>query len=371
MVYDPLHQHDEVNPAMSELPAGVSQRDVAELLGVSVSTVSRALSGHERVSDLTKRAVRDACSTLAERAIRTRAGADATPTAARPMLGVTLSDVAAEDSTQILDINFSEVLAGVGWACQRIGLIPYPWHLSRQLLGSEGDPFLSQVVGVITVGGVVNHAVLAAIASRGLPVVVAGGQVPGHGISSVGSDNATGIRLAVDHLIALGHRRIALVNGPNDTHTSTEKLGGYLWALANAGIPFDPALVRSGRRFTGFDEIAGDESATDLLSLDDRPTAIVCAFDQLAAGVYRAAARLGVTIPADLSVVGYSDDDTARHAIPPMTTVHVDREQWGEIATTTLLALREPGAIRGAHTLLPVHLVVRTSTAPPNDITPP
>ncbi|HEV2528799.1 MAG TPA: LacI family DNA-binding transcriptional regulator [Thermomicrobiales bacterium] len=348
---------------MPDLPAGISQRDVAELLGVSVSTVSRALANNDRVSDLTKRAVRDAYATLAARTARSRG--EVSSASSRPMLGVTLSDISDEDSTQILDINFSEVLAGIGGACQRAGLIPYPWHLSRHLLGEEGEPFLSQVIGVITVGGVVNHAVLEAIKARGLPVVVAGGQLPGSGVSSVGSDNATGIRLAVEHLVALGHRRIALVNGPNDTHTSIEKMYGYLWALAQAGIPFDASLVRSGRRFTGFDEIAGDGAATDLLSLEQPPTAIVCAFDQLASGVYRAAARLGFSIPGDLSVVGYSDDDTARHAAPPMTTVHVDRGQWGEIAMNTVLALREPGAIPGTHTLLPVHLVVRSSTAPP------
>ena len=348
---------------MADLPSGVSQRDVADLLGLSVSTVSRALSDNDRVSDLTKRAVRDAFQTLAVR--NAGAATTASGTANRPMIGLTVSHLSDERSPQIMDINFSEVLAGAELACARAGFIPYPWQESQRLFEDEGESFFRHVSGVITVGGVIDRQVIETIQRHNLPAVIAGSQLPGSGISSVGSDNSEGIDLAMRHLLDRGHRRIALINGPDDTHTSHEKLSGYLTALYAAGLPFDPAIVRSRERFRGFDETAGDEIATQLLWMDEPPTAIVCAFDQIAVGVYRAAARLAVSIPGDLSVVGFHDDDVARFSIPPITTIRVRRAQWGEVAAETLLREREPQPTRGTHTLIPVRLIERESTASP------
>ena len=353
---------------MTDLPSGVSQRDVADLLGLSVSTVSRALSDNDRVSDLTKRAVRDAFWTLATR--NNQESPRPGDTVSRPMIGLTVSHVSDDQSPQTLDINFSEVLAGAELACARAGVIPYPWQGSRRLIDDQGASFFQHVSGVITVGGVVDNAVIETIRRSSLPAVIAGSQYLGSGISSVGSDNTHGLTLAMDHLLGLGHRRIALINGPDTTHTSAEKLAGYLTSLLAAGIPFDPALVVSRPGFRGFEETAGDEAATELLQLPDPPTAIVCAFDQNAVGVYRAAARLGFAIPADLSVVGFHDDDVARAAVPPLTTIRVQRSQWGEVAVEVLLRLREPQPTRGTHTLIPVEFVTRESTAPPRSAAP-
>ncbi len=348
---------------MAELPSGVSQRDVADLLGLSVSTVSRALSDNDRVSDLTKRAVRDAAQTLATR--NAGAATTANGTANRPMIGLINSGLSNDRNPQSLDVNFAEVLSGVEGACARAGHIPYPWQESFRLLTDEGTGFFTHVAGIITVGGVISPDVIDEVRRRGLPVVIVGAQYPGSGVTSVGSDNTTGTLLAVRHLLALGHRRIALINGPAETHTSHEKLAGYLLALAEAGVPLQPALIRSRDGELSFDETAGDAMASQLLGLDEPPTAIVCAFDQFVTGVYRAASRLGLSIPADLSVVGFHDDDVARFAIPPVTTIHVRRAQWGEVAVELLLRLRDPGTIRGTHTLIPVRLIERESTAPP------
>ncbi|CAA9569759.1 MAG: hypothetical protein AVDCRST_MAG33-2405 [uncultured Thermomicrobiales bacterium] len=348
---------------MADLPSGVSQRDVADLLGLSVSTVSRALSDNDRVSDLTKRAVRDAARTLA--ASRTAVSRDTAVTPARPMIGLINSGLSNDRSPQSLDVNFAEVLSGVEQACARAGHIPYPWQESWRLLTDEGNGFFSHVTGIITVGGVISPEVIDTVQRQGLPVVIVGAQYPGSGITSVGSDNTTGTLLAVRHLVAQGHSKIALINGPGATHTSHEKLAGYLLGLAEAGIPLQPELIRSRDGELSFDETAGDAMATQVLGLPEPPTAIICAFDQFVTGVYRAASRMGIAIPGDLSVVGFHDDDAARFAIPPVTTIHVRRTQWGETAVDLLLRLREPSAIRGTHTLIPVHLVERESTGPP------
>ena len=346
------------------VPPGISQRDIAKHLGLSVSTVSRALSDNDRVSNLTKRAVQDAIETLAARERTDRGRADGA-TASRPMIGLTISHVSGESSPQTFDINFSEVLSGVEAACARAGYIPYPWQESQRLIDEPDGQFFRLVSGVIMVGGVVDPVMIDAVARHGIPAVVAGGQIPGSGISSVGSDNGHGIQLAVRHLLDRGHRRIGLINGPDETHTSVEKFAGYLAALAHAGIPFDPELVRSRPPFHGFSETAGDETGTELLTLPDPPTAIICAFDQVAMGVYRAAARLGRSIPRDLSVIGFHDDDVARSADPPLTTIRVRRSLWGEEAAEVLLRLRQPSPIRGTHIILPVQFIERASTAAP------
>ena len=347
------------------VPPGISQRDIARHLGLSVSTVSRALSDNDRVSTLTKRAVQDAIGTLAERERTGHARADNTATN-QPMIGLTISHISDESSPQTFDINFSEVLSGVEAACARAGYIPYPWQESRRLIDEPDSQFFRIVSGVIMVGGVIDPLMIDAVERHGIPAVIAGGQIPGSGIASVGSDNTYGIQLAMRHLLGLGHRRIALINGPDATHTSHEKLAGYLAALAHAAIPFDPALVRSRPPFAGFNETAGDEIGTELLTMSEPPTAIICAFDQVAMGVYRAAARLGRTIPCDLSVIGFHDDDIARSADPPLTTIRVRRSLWGEEAAEVLLRLRQPAPIRGMHIILPVRFIERASTAAPS-----
>lgn len=340
-------------------PPGVSLRDVASAVGVSVSTVSRALSDSDRVSGLTKQAVREAIEGLAG---RRRVGA--TGVATPPMLGLTQSHLASGPGTRSLDSILEQVLVGIEIACLRAGYIPYPWQQSGLLTTSAGAPFFGAVSGVIMTGGLVERRVLDAIRERALPVVIIGGHIPELPVPSVAADSQRGLYLATWHLLALGHRRIALINGPAQTYTSFEKRAGFLSALIEAGLGADPALIRSHDGYGGFGAPAAETLTEAVLDLAEPPTAILYAMDQMAEAGYRVCQRRGLCIPRDISIAGFHDDANAHYTQPPLTTVRVDRALWGQAATERLLDLIGGEPMQSTRTLLPVELVVRESTGP-------
>jgi LacI family transcriptional regulator len=338
---------------------GVSLREIADVVGVSVSTVSRALNDSDRVSAITKRAVRGA---IADLTANGRSGTVDAPT--RPMLGLTHSHLSGGNEQHSLDNIVEQVQVGIEIACLRAGYIPFIWQQSRLLTTAEGDPFFEAVSGVVMSGGLVEHALVAAITARGLPVVTIGGHVPDTTTPSVAADSQRGLYLATRHLLGLGHRRVALVNGPAETYTSFEKRAGYLAALFEAGIPAEPSLVRARDGYAGFNAVIAEALTEELFALPDPPTAILYAGDQMAEAGYRVCQRRGLRIPEDISIVGFHDDPDARHAQPAMTTVRVDRVRWGEAAADRLLRAIGGEALPGSRLLLPVELIVRASTGP-------
>ncbi|MBM9467834.1 LacI family DNA-binding transcriptional regulator [Nakamurella leprariae] len=182
------------------------------------------------------------------------------------------------------------------------------------------------------------------------------------------SDDSMGVHLAVEHLVAQGHRRIAHVAGPPEISTATARLRAYREALFERGIEVDPALV------TTMDSIsadAGTEALGRLLDSGAGVTAVLAFNDIVAYGCYRAVRQRGLRCPEDISIVGYSDMNGADLVAPPLTTVHVDHQAMGAEAARMLLGmLSDPGA-RPPHSVrLPVSLTVRESTAPPRQGVP-
>lgn len=339
---------------------GVSQQDIARHLGISASTVSRALGGNHRVSEATREAVAEATRLLAASPEKRRGASQ------RPMIGLTHSHL-SDSGTGSLDLIFDQVMGGIEEKCAEAGYIPYPWQRSSRLIADSGEAeaFFGAIQGVITGGGLVEPRLLRRFEERGLPVVIIGGHVPDSRYASVAADNHRGLYLATRHLIDLGHRRIALVNGPARTYTSREKRAGYLDALLEADIVPNLAYLISSDTADGFDEHIGEELTHRLLGLPEPPTAIAFASDQLAYGGHRLARSVGSRIPDDLSIVGYHDDRIARIASPQMTSVAVDRLAWGRRAAATLFRLLAGEDLHGTRLLLPVELSVRASTAPP------
>jgi LacI family transcriptional regulator len=168
-----------------------------------------------------------------------------------------------------------------------------------------------------------------------------------------------GARAATEHLIALGHRRIAHLRGRTDLESAHQRERGYRAALEAAGIPFDPALVAEG----GYRAASATMGANALLDLADRPTAVFAANDLSALEVVRCAAERGLRVPADLSVVGFDDIPEAASHTPQLTTVRQPLEAMGAAAVEMLLRMLddgEPEPIR-----MPAELIPRGSTAPP------
>ena len=180
-------------------------------------------------------------------------------------------------------------------------------------------------------------------------------------VPTVGSANWNGGLAATRHLISLGHRRIAVIAGPADVMCSRARIDGYRTALEEAGIPMDPALVRHGDFFVG----GGFTHGSDLLGLDDPPTAIFAGSDLQALGVLRAARERGLHVPEDLSVVGYDDLPVAAWIGPPLTTVRQPLQEMAATAARMVLDLARGEEPRNLRIDLATELVVRESTAPP------
>ncbi len=192
-------------------------------------------------------------------------------------------------------------------------------------------------------------------------VVIDPVNAPGPGVPSVGATNWAGGIAATDHLLELGHRRIATISGPDNYLCSRARTDGYRFALERAGIVHDPGLVRYG----DFQHEGGFRCAGELLDLDDRPTAIFAGSDQQALGVYEAARRRGLLIPEDLSVVGFDDLPVARWLSPPLTTVRQPLIEMGRVAAEMLGHLIEGSRLRSQRMELSTDLLVRESTAAP------
>lgn len=336
------------------LPKGVSQRDIANHLGVSVSTVSRALSGNSRVSVLTRTAVTEAIEQLSHSA---HIPASDIPV----MIGITHSHSSDGMKDHQNESVLDQVLGGAEVACRQNNVVPYPWQQSHLLSSDESKPFYRRVSAIIMSGGEVDKAVVESIRANDKPIVIIGGHLAGSSIPSVAADSFNGMYLATRHLLDLGHEHIGFINGPDTTYTSREKKAGYLTALAEASVPFDPESVIARNDRTGFSDEVSEELTRSLLGRDERPTALIYATDAMARAGYRVCQEFGLAIPDDISIVGFHDDD-AEFAYPPMTSVRVNRFDWGFAAIEELMRILRGEQARDSRLLLPVELIVRAST---------
>jgi LacI family transcriptional regulator len=340
------------------LPSGISQRDLAEEIGVSVSTVSRALSGHDRVSQRTIDDVRRAIAAISD-----RRNGNSAQAIADHMIGLTTSHVSGMQSMTQLDQISGQVLGGAEAAANRLGYRVYTARNSKLFFADEHSAFLRSMSGLILAGGMISDEVLALAKAARVPICIVGGHLAGSDIPSVASDFHYGMFLATRHLIELGHTRIALVNGPPETYTSHEKHAGYLRALSEADLPIDPLLIKSHTAFGGFDSVAGLHTMTELFSQDDPPTGIVTATDDIAVGGVTLLQRRGIRVPDDVSIVGFQDDEVATATSPRLTTIRVDRAMWGQCAVERLISIANGHPMAGDRLLLPVELIIRESTA--------
>lgn len=202
----------------------------------------------------------------------------------------------------------------------------------------------------------------ARLADCGVPVVLVDplGQ-PTDGIPSVGVANWQGGLLATEHLLRLGHRRIAVIGGPAEYWSTRARIDGYRAALTAAGVPADPGLVQYGN----FSEEAGRRHALTLLNLPEPPTAIFCGNDEQAVGALHAIRERGFRVPEQISLVGFDDIPLARWLTPTLTTVRQPLEEMAAEAVHLLGRQLDGGAIGTVRRELGVELVVRQSTAPP------
>lgn len=342
---------------MVNTPSGrVTLGDVAARAGVSKGTVSKALNHRSDVAEGTRRRVLEAVAELGYQAptdpavARRRAVAAVFDGLESPYISSVLQGVLAAATAAGTDLLLRQAPER---AVRSTTTVARAWVADQQAAGVVG------VVG-LTLGE--PNALLGAAAQAGLPfVVVDPVDVRYPGIVSVGSTNWAGGRTATEHLLGLGHRRIAWVGGPETSTASTERFHGYTAALASAGLTPDRRLVREGQ----FSLEAGREHGRTLLRLADPPTGVVCGDDEIAVGVLAAAREVGVAVPDQLSVVGFDDTPQAAWTTPALTTVHQPLAGMGRMAVETVLAMADGAEPASRQVQLVTTLTVRESTSPP------
>lgn len=319
---------------------------VASAAQVSVSTVSKVLNGRTGVSDATRARVE---AQLHRHGYQRRGLRDSAPL------------------IELVFVRFTTV-----WALEILrGVQAMAWSRGLGVVVTEsgdyrgpGPEWIDTVMqrnpmGVLLVMSGGTRAQLRQLQARGIPVVIidpVGDPAPG--VASVGSANWNGGLIATRHLLGLGHRKIAVVGGPEQMICSRARLAGYRSAMDEADAP-----VRGDYLIAGdFERDSGLEIGRRLLAREDRPTAIFACNDLMALGVYEAAREAGLRIPDDLSVVGYDDLSVAEWAGPPLTTVRQPLFEMGRQASTMLVDL-DHGA-EAPRVDLATDLVVRSSTGP-------
>ncbi|WP_329130151.1 LacI family DNA-binding transcriptional regulator [Streptomyces sp. NBC_01476] len=332
-----------------EIPGRVTLAQVAENAGVSISTVSKVLNGRQDVSPPTRLKVEKLLEAHGYRRT-TRTTPDA------PLIEIVFHELDA--------IWAMELILGVEKVAKE--------HSASVVLTqsgtrhSPGPEWIEGVLrrrplGVILVFSALPQEYKLQLRSRSIPFVIidpAGDPEPD--VPSVGSANWSGGLAATRHLIECGHRRIGIITGPEDMMCSLARLDGFRSAMSTAGLDIAPGLIAHG----DFHVEGGFERALDMLRRTDRPTAVFAGSDLQAIGVLEAAAALGLSTPADLSVVGYDDVAVAKWSRPALTTVHQPLRRMAEAAAEMLLRLRA-GERTTTRMELATSLVIRKSTAPP------
>ncbi|WP_149202470.1 LacI family DNA-binding transcriptional regulator [Actinotalea subterranea] len=330
--------------------------DVAAAANVSRATVSKALNGREDVAPETRERVLATVAELGYRPTTARA-----PSASRRALAVVF-DIPA--SPYILGV-LEGVLASATDAHVDLLTRLAPERASRTQRAVAREWVTDQravgVVGIIGLTLSAPDALIHAASDAALPFVMVDPVDTRHRrMVSVGSSNWAGARTAAEHLIGLGHTRIAWIGGPEASDAARDRLYGYQAALDAAGLDVDPALVRSDQ----FDVAQGARHARELLTLPSPPTAIMAADDEIALGVLTTAYALGIRVPDQLSVVGFDDTPQAAWTTPPLTTVHQHLGGMGRMAVETVLAMAEGRRPASRHVELATSLSVRESSGP-------
>ncbi|MCX7520823.1 LacI family DNA-binding transcriptional regulator [Microbacterium sp. STN6] len=331
----------------SPLLGRVTITDVARAAGVSVPTVSKVVNGRYGVAAATSKRVLEVVEELG---YETSLVASSLRRRQTNVIGILVAEFESF-SVELLK-GVSAAAAGTGYEV-----------LAYSGLVTDGSPTgwerrsLSRLAGTLIDGAIiVTPTVL--MPTTSIPVVAIDPHTGPGGPSTIDSDSVGGARSATRHLIELGHRRIAHIRGRGDLASAQLREEGYRQSLAEAGIAFDPELVRDG----GYKAALTSDAARELLTRADRPTAVFAANDMSALGVLKVAAELGLRVPEDLSVIGFDDIPEAASATPPLTTMAQPLHDLGAQALQMLVQLLDGHDVPN-HVQLPAKLVVRASTA--------
>ncbi len=333
----------------------VTSRDVAARAGVSRTTVSFVLNdvSGANISQETRERVLQAAQVLGY-----------VPDAAARSLASrrthTLGLVLVRDQTHIAaDAFLPQVIHGLAGSTRQAG-----FHLLLESVEDIGHPEAyihlvraKHIDGIVLSGPRSDDEQLTALVNEGFPVVLLG-QLPGNFSCFFYADNRSAAREAVEHLIRLGHRRVACItNAPLEYTGSADRLAGYRDALQAAGLPYEEKMVRFG----DFVAESGYQAADSLFQQSPPPTALFVGSDVVAFGAMTAIRERGLAIPEDIALVGFDDIPLARYVDPSLTTVRRPAAELGRQAGQMIVSLIQNGGVAVRDTVLETELIVRAS----------
>ncbi|WP_312243058.1 DNA-binding transcriptional regulator CytR [Pantoea sp.] len=333
--------------------SAATMKDVAERAGVSTATVSRALMNPEKVSAATRHKVEQAVIAVgySPHALSRNAKRGDSRT-----ILILVPD--------ICDPFFSEVIRGVEVTAAEEGylvLIGDCAHQNQQEKTFMNLMLTRQIDGMVLLGSQLPFDAGVEEQRNLPPMVMANEFAPEMELPTVHIDNLTAAFEAVNHLIHLGHRRIACIAGPEEMPLCQYRLQGYIQALRRNNMSVDPSLiVRGDFRFE-----AGVSALKKLMSLPQPPRALFCHNDIMALGAIKEAKAMGLRVPQDLSVVGFDDIELSRYCDPSLTTVAQPRYAIGREAMLLLLEQLQGRRVNNGSRLLDFELKMRSSTAVP------
>jgi len=330
-------------------------QDVARAAGVSTATVSRVVSNPDLVSEATRKsvlkAIQDTGYRVNQAARNLRMKRAAAVLVLVPNLGKPF---------------YSGILAGIsqGFAGSDYSVLISDTESNPLQYSTLAEYFLNgRIDGAISLDGGFSSEALEQCVSHGVGdrIVFLCEWVEGEAFPVISSDNTEGARLAIRHLHALGHRKIAHVTGPDGNVLTTARREGMVAERARLELPARPEWIIRG----DFSLESGHEAAKRILSMQDRPTAVFCSADMVAFGLIAGLIAGGLRVPEDISVVGFDDIEMSGSYVPSLTTIRQDRHRLGRRAAEVLLdRLASSNRQREVETPVPVELVVRASTGP-------
>jgi LacI family transcriptional regulator, galactose operon repressor len=339
----------------------VTLRDVARAAGVHPATASRALNPETRslVSEATAQRVQEVARELGYHPNPIARGLK---TNRSHTIGVLVPD--------LMNPLFAAIVRGIEAVLDEAGYTPL-------ITNTDNDPEreridfkamrMRQVDGFITATAHRDHRLITESVGPDATVVLVNRRVDDNALPAVSADDVAGARLAVEHLAALGHRRIAHLAGPLDLSTGHQRHEGFMTTMRALGLEPDPDLIAIGDNFT---EASGARICRELIGRKAEFTAIVAGNDLMALGCYDALAEHGLVCPDDVSVVGFNDMPFAARFNPPLTTVRIPHYEMGSKSAELLLEVLQDPDAPPRQVLLQSELVARGSSAPPRSPVP-
>lgn len=336
-------------------------RDVATAAGVSISTVSLYTQGRAGVSGDTAARIAQAIQQLGyvprqasnqgQRGQRNHRGQTS------KLFALLLEEMSLSAFPETV---YGAIINAIETEAKQQG-----YNMVLSVIAQAGVPRLvvdEQVAGVIILGGCpLNDRVAVQLAAHKTPLVLLDNYVVGAAIDAIVPDNEWGGYQAIQHLAELGHRRIAIIEGPAKYKTLTDRLWGALRAAHDLALTipaaYRPTPQSSGHPWKGYREMQ------TLLALPEPPTAVFAISDKTAFGALEAIREAGLRVPDDLSLVGFDNEVRAEHTTPPLTTVHLPKHQMGVLAVQRLVGQINGAVAAPVRTCIPTHVVVRHSTA--------